>query len=156
MVKFEGTLTGEAKKFYIKKYFKWFTIFFLYGMIGSLPIAFFISYPFFEYELIKSIYPAMILLYIIMCIFGPRLLKKELNKKIYIDNDTANCDYKNKEIIKKSVNDIKEIRDYGSFYYISFNTKKILFEYVCQKDLIVSGTIEEFEEQFRDKIVRKN
>ncbi len=36
------------------------------------------------------------------------------------------------------------------FYLPNFNRR-----FICQKDLITEGTIEEFEEIFKDKIVRK-
>lgn len=55
----------------------------------------------------------------------------------------------------RKVYDIKSIDDCGDFYRIwfSFPHKSILF--LCQKDLVVEGTIEDFEELFVDKIVRK-
>ena len=55
----------------------------------------------------------------------------------------------------KSIQDIKEIRDMGNFYAIIFYFPNMDRRFICQKDLLVEGTIEEFEELFKDKIVRK-
>lgn len=53
------------------------------------------------------------------------------------------------------IEDVKKVVDYGEFYQIYLNFPHRLLGVICQKDLIVQGTIEEFEELFADKIVRK-
>ena len=55
----------------------------------------------------------------------------------------------------RTLDDIKVILDYGEFYDIIFYFPNKLLNCICQKDLIVQGTIKEFEELFEDKIVRK-
>ena len=47
-----------------------------------------------------------------------------------------------------------EVIDMGAWYKFKYNLTINVFT-VCQKDLIVEGTIEEFEELFADKLVRK-
>lgn len=61
------------------------------------------------------------------------------------------------EYCYKSVNfdEIKEILDLETFYEIKFYGHAGSMFFICQKDLIVEGTIEEFEQLFEDKIVRK-
>lgn len=44
---------------------------------------------------------------------------------------------------------------YGEFYDIIFYFSNKVLNCICQKDLIVEGTMEEFEKLFEDKIVRK-
>ena len=39
----------------------------------------------------------------------------------------------------------------GTWYKIKFNLKFNMY-FVCQKDLLVEGTLEEFEEIFKDKL----
>ena len=66
---------------------------------------------------------------------------------IYYDNtDMGIC---------KSLSGVKSVFDMGTYYYIKFSTIKNTPIFICQKDLIVQGTIEEFEELFKDKIIRK-
>lgn len=50
---------------------------------------------------------------------------------------------------------IKEIIDWGGWYEFKFYGRYGSWFFICQKDLIVEGTIEEFEKLFEDKIVRK-
>lgn len=50
---------------------------------------------------------------------------------------------------------VKKIYDNGSYYYICFNRWDISKGIVCQRNLIIEGTIEEFEKLFEGKIVRK-
>lgn len=51
--------------------------------------------------------------------------------------------------------DVKKVIDYGEWYHIVFYWPHKCWSYLCQKDLITEGTIEEFEEYFKDKLVCK-
>lgn len=55
----------------------------------------------------------------------------------------------------RNLEDIKRIDDYGDHYRIVFSFPYQTPLFLCQKDLIVEGTIEEFEERFSDLIVGK-
>ena len=57
---------------------------------------------------------------------------------------------------QNDIEQIKKINDYGDWYQLYFFYPYKNQTYICQKDLIVDGSIEEFEERFKDKIVRKN
>lgn len=61
--------------------------------------------------------------------------------------------------LANSVADATVVVDYGEWYHISFtrNTKIGLGNgrFVCQKDLLTQGSIEQFEKLFEGKIVRK-
>ena len=48
------------------------------------------------------------------------------------------------------ISQIEKIHDYGNFYHIIFEPAPDSY-YVLQKDLMVQGTISEFEECFKDK-----
>ena len=66
------------------------------------------------------------------------------------DNDTIFYSSKKRED-SYAISMIKEIIDYGNFYHIIFSDVPDSY-YVLQKDLMVQGTIEEFEKCFNDKI----
>lgn len=51
-----------------------------------------------------------------------------------------------------SISEVTVVVDNGSAYWLSLDCMPAGF-YVCQKDLITTGTIEQFEEIFADKIV---
>jgi len=55
----------------------------------------------------------------------------------------------------RNIQDIKRIDDYDDYYRIWFHFPHQSQMFLCQKDLLVQGTIEEFEERFEDLIVRK-
>ncbi len=55
----------------------------------------------------------------------------------------------------KHIDDVKEVGDYGEFYYIVFSRPNAEPSVLCQKDLIVKGSIEEFEKFFDGKIIKK-
>ena len=51
--------------------------------------------------------------------------------------------------------DVKSVIDYEDMYLILFYFPHKSLVFACQKNLIVEGTIAEFEERFADYIVRK-
>ena len=55
----------------------------------------------------------------------------------------------------KNLSDVKKVIDYGNFYQVCFKWPKKSYKFLCQKDLITEGTIEDFEKMFSSKIVKK-
>ena len=75
-------------------------------------------------------------------------------KRIYTEEDTIVC-VADKYVEYRLLSDVKQVRDFGEFYEIIFPFGKISEKYICQKDLLTIGTIEDFEKLFEGKIVRK-
>ena len=90
-----------------------------------------------------------------ICGTNRQVVKKSMAKKIIIED--------NKDVWMEAeigdtyhhFDDVKEILDLGYAYYFKFYGKPGHCFFLCQKDLITQGTIEEFEEIFADLIVRK-
>lgn len=55
---------------------------------------------------------------------------------------------------KKSITSVKKVVKFGDLYYIIFKFGDYNNSWICQKNLIVKGTIEEFEKMFEGKIIR--
>ena len=55
-----------------------------------------------------------------------------------------------------SVSDVKRVKDMGEWYVIDFYFPNKNLFCVCQKDLLIEGSIDEFEKLFEDKLVRTN
>lgn len=55
----------------------------------------------------------------------------------------------------RSIDQIKCVIDYGEWYKIEFRLPGNSQRFICQKDLITQGTIEDFENLFADKIIRR-
>lgn len=53
---------------------------------------------------------------------------------------------------ERDLSRVKKVIDYGDWYQIFFYFGYRSQKFICQKDLIVEGTIEDFEKLFRDKI----
>lgn len=75
-------------------------------------------------------------------------------KRIYTEEDAIVC-VADKYIEYRLLSDVKQVRDFGGFYEIIFPFGKISDKFICQKDLLTIGTIEDFEKLFDGKIVRK-
>ena len=58
--------------------------------------------------------------------------------------------------ISKDVYDVKKVIDTGDCYFILFALLPKNFSCLCQKDLLVEGTLEDFERLFEGKIKRLN
>lgn len=50
--------------------------------------------------------------------------------------------------------DVRKLVEYDDYYYIYYKNSSIPI--ICQKNLLIEGTLEEFEKVFSCKIVRKN
>lgn len=83
---------------------------------------------------------------------------KSLPDKIIIDKEqgtiitTGLAQYSYKSV---DLELIKEIFDFGDWYEIKFYYPYGSMFFICQKDLIEEGTIEDFECMFKEKIIRK-
>lgn len=151
MIEFKGELTGNAKKHYLKKNISFWRKFTLLGsLIVCVPLAIF------------SVIKHISILFCISCVvllcayFAPCIIKfaKEvMPKKIYIEEDIISCDI-GSQSESIFLEDIKEIYDYGEFYSFMFTNGQYTPHFVCQKDLLSKGTIEEFESLFEDKIIK--
>ena len=59
----------------------------------------------------------------------------------------------NNNKITRHFDDIVCVNDFGEHYKIKFKFPHKSIYFLCQKDLIVQGTLEEFETLFQDKLV---
>ena len=77
-----------------------------------------------------------------------------LTKRIIIEDDliTAVTDT---QTLTKNISDIKQVKEYLDFYAISFRLGNLSNTFICQKDLLVKGTLDEFDEMFIEKLVLK-
>ncbi len=53
--------------------------------------------------------------------------------------------------LEQNVRNVRWVLDFGEWYHIVFRSKFDQGRFVCQKDLLVKGTIEEFESLFEEK-----
>ena len=86
--------------------------------------------------------------------------QKNHERIIEVTEDYILCDYEgNSKVFEKptfrELGEVVEVHDFGDYYIIYFSELIKTRNFVCQKDLITEGTIEEFEALFEDKLIRQ-
>lgn len=118
-------------------------------------IVFFVNKSFFsEITLLSLIF---LLVEIFLLFSKPKSIMFKFPRRIIFDLDKNLTSYKIETNYKEKLNRITRITkiyDYGDWYYIKFKFDPSNY-LVCQKDLIVKGTIDEFEKIFKDKLIKK-
>ena len=155
MIEFSGRISGSAEKHFWKAnaktgMFLWFTVLSLFWpLVAVLTVK------------MKSILP-IVLYAVLFATVGlaswiPKSAKekeKYVPRRIYIDGDRIISE-SNVNHMGQFLSDVKRVYDYGEFYFFVFPIGKISNDYICQKDLLSSGTLEEFEALIGDKLVRR-
>ena len=77
-----------------------------------------------------------------------------LPQKIYITDDGIIVSQSEKSKREDSIDRVKNVKDFGEWYEINFSGNKYKGYFVCQKDLLTKGSIEEFEKLFEGRIER--
>lgn len=163
MIRFEGTISKEGEKHVLKQYFTTMVLVGLVGIIlGTILLIVLLVLNASDKLLMFGII-AVIVFYALAILFGvcwPLITKnQQLPTKVEIEDDYITCFYSGSELYGKSrysnVEHIKKIVDNGEFFYFYFYYPHKIIGCICQKDLIVEGTIEEFEKLFEGKIIRK-
>ncbi len=160
MIEFSGELSEINRQRIIKNdtFVNMVTIMNAVVIYTAIILAFAIAF----HEWLITIMLSPLLVLIIYTPLFPHICKKKdldemMQKSIIFDEeyDGIYVDYNGKpRTAYFSFHDVKKIIDLGDSYYIKFYFPKLII-FVCQKDLITQGTIEEFEEMFADKIIVK-
>ena len=160
MIVFEGDVCEECRRWLSNHIRIGFVLAFtLSGIIVSIPFWMLCIYLDWIYAIFFI--PCYLLgpLLVIIIVLFPNKTKQPPPIYVAIIKDTmiAKVKINNGSIIKydNSVEHVKKVIDFGDWYFISFHVFHKNPSFICQKDLITEGTIEEFEELFKDKLVRK-
>ena len=152
MIVFGGYLCYTAQRYLLKKSQKMTAIgaicmFLLLGIPSLLAWIHFKIWVFFVMSLLGTVW---------MFVLTWTVRRDAYPTRIAIDikENTIFGEYR-KGAGSRSIDDVKKVIDMGGFYDIIFYFPNQWANCICQKDLIVEGTIEEFEKLFEDKIVRK-
>ena len=128
--------------------------------IGILIFICMIVFNFFEVIVFDKI---MLMWNILLCLLAILIAESPIKKNAlrFKWNFTIRIDEKNIYKLHQGVEiekaipltKIKRVIDAGEFYYIVFSD--INNSYICQKDLLINGTIAEFEYYFKDKLKKR-
>ena len=154
MIEFKGELSKELKKIISRRLnTATYVALLLTSIVIALPLALIIKWPYSLGIIIGTAF-----MWIVFVIYG-LIGKKAFPQRIYIEVEDEiitldrgiNSHY-------ASLSDVKEVIDNGTWYDIKFYycARKLNMDCICQKDLLTQGTIEQFEELFKDVLVRKS
>lgn len=153
MIVFNGELSENNKKFLNRK-MKNVSIFStcILSIILVIPITLAVVFDDIIWAIAYIIIPALILFSVVP------IPKKKWNTicptEISINDETVIIHGETFHQ-EREISQLKRIIDFGDCYKMEFVFPHKSFSCLCQKNLIVKGTIEEFEERFADIIVRK-
>ena len=162
MIEFKGELTGEAKKFLsIKKAQTFVPIFIITALIWILPAIWLSSLGVALLDLASNLLflgISVLLISAVTLLIFPRigLSKSSLNRKVFIDlEEQVVVQVVNNEERFHLLDTVEKVFDYGEYYWISFRRGDKDVDFIIQKNLLTTGTLEEFEALFDGKIERK-
>lgn len=153
MLKFFGNISEKNKNFIIKKEKLIFFYASIIPVIIGIALTIFVSI---KLDLIWLVFLIPLLFFLSIPLFplGEKTLDMIIPKKIIITNNMIINEGNNFKSTR-NVSDIKKIIDYGDYFQIYFKWPKKTYKFLCQKNLIVEGTINDFEEKFKNKIIKK-
>lgn len=164
MIEFQGILSNRCKKFIIDTSWKLGFITVIIVCIPIMALSIVLAYMYDWIYLLILIPVALFISFVALKpgtkayrkLFGNngKIFDGSLAWNIVIDGITISAEGINRSETRY-LNDVKKVVDLGEWYkiYFCFPHKSNLF--VCQKDLITQGTLEEFEAMFKVGIVRK-
>lgn len=149
MIEFKGELSKECKKIIHKrKNTASFIAMTVTCIVVLLPIAFIFGFPIAWAPI--GLFALLELAVVLTCIFPS---KHNIPTRIYIEPEDGIITVECGEVSRyASVEDAKEVVDHGDHYTIKFTfaNRDMNMSCICQKDLLTSGSLEQFEEIFGD------
>ena len=149
MITFKGKPSGETKKYIEKKSGKQLLI--VAAISCVLGAAAFISMgfknPFFFIMAVPSA---------LFFVFSIVLVKKGIVMPVEVQIDGRFIRYRNEKDVTGffELADVAKVVDMGEFYCFERASGLPAGMFACQKDLVVEGTLEDFEKIFEGKIVK--
>ena len=153
MLIFEGELSKATRKRINQKALCTTCLILLIGM----PIAIAITLAVF-WESLDSIFIVLLwvepYLFIFLFVLLLVLFMRSKPNRIEIDGETIYVETKIEKTVC-SLSKVKKVIDRGDVYEVIWHLPRWYPFCICQKDLLCQGTIEEFEDMFKDKIVQR-
>ena len=152
MIVFQGNISDECKKQRTKVESR---VGLITALIPSIVLAIFIAIATIKWDWIFVIGFPVLITFVLVAYFYPKREAKLIVPYQVCITDSELQSEGEKFFEKRKILWIKKIIDKGEWYQIVFYFPHKSTRFICQKNLLVEGTIEEFEELFQGKIIRK-
>lgn len=154
IIEFKGELSEESKQFLLRRRT---TIQVIVGILISLLGSACTIAVALVYDIIILIFlVCFAVIAILSCLPYKKAAYKVMPKSISIEDNALSLENDSNHNELREINNVKKIIDMGKWYYIIFYFPHKNIYFLCQKDLLTTGSLEEFEKLFEGKIVRKN
>lgn len=157
MIEFQGVYSECSKKYCLKIQSRR-ALFVVLPIIGLFSIVDIVIAAISELW-ISVIFLLPLLMVVLFATFAPYLEKQKylqgmLPDKVIISKETGVSAFWKDDSFTRPLNSVKKIVNTGGqFLFVFYNPKRT--DIICQKDHLVEGTLEEFENIFAGKIVQK-
>ena len=152
MIAYNGELSSECRAYLIKRQRKLTTLLAVcIGVLCSIPfiiIAFLYNWVFILFSLIIILLPV----FQFFSFKGATLNYILPYKFIIIDGKMTCVGAKFRE--EREIGQVSKVLDFGNWYHIFFKFPYKSQNFVAQKDLLTEGSLEEFENLFRGKLIK--
>lgn len=164
MIEFNGPITEENQLNRMKKVDKTVLYVFFGGLIliWIIVIVFELIFSDVLQELWKEcvVCSAIMLGIIFLSVNPPKkvVLRFRISPHIIITEKDLSLELRSngKEVWRtRKLSKVKKVLDCGEVYYIIFKFGDITNSWICQKNNIINGTIEEFESLFQTKLIKE-
>lgn len=153
MLKFQGNLSNDCKAYALKRQRKISSIIiFFIGLILSIPFL-----------ILTFVYNWIFIMAVILLLMMPLFqffsfkgstLDLILPIKIVIDDSTIQSEG-TKFLETRKLSQITKIIDYGEWYHIFFKFPYRSQNFIVEKKLLIEGSLEDFNNLFKEKIYKK-
>ena len=156
MIEFNGRISGAAEDFFWKRSKSFVLILLSISMAVILPVMIFLSVMFKTALVVLGYLGCFVFFFVLLLLLKPG--KKEsaelVPERVFTDDEYIVSVCKNNEQFIL-ISDVRKVTDYGEFYVV-FPSGKVSYNFICQKNLLTQGTLEEFEALFPEEIIEKN
>lgn len=155
MIQFSGKLSEPCQKYILRKETKGavFSAILAFLLLGLLIVVIAADT---DWIYLSYLLPLAAMLACLCIPPGKKDYHAIMPSKVTIDLDEGVVIAESKSFhLEESIDKAVSVTDFGEWYHIFFGIREDrVGRFVCQKDLICGGTIEEFEKVFEGKIVR--
>lgn len=155
MLVFKGRMSNDCKRYLIRQEMKskifsqvLFTI--IVGAPASCAMAFYTSK---VIGWVSYLVLASVIVFLVAMLISKNSKKPIDAPDIIIRDDGTMINNSAFISVKANINDVLDVVDMGNWYHIRIKNTEHTGCFICQKDLIVEGTLKDFENMFENKIV---